>query len=351
MSDTVTLQSTTDTVEEIREALGLPADPDAKTNEPPTHPRGPIPDEGIPFVPATEVTATRKETTPAEKPEEATTEKPTEPPKKPKRNAIDEMQDRISQEAALKNRERERADKAEAELAALKAGQKPPEPPPAAPKAPEPPAAPAKLERQAKPNRDEIGTTYPTFEDFTEAMADWARAEARVDAQEEFDRREAAQVAATKKAETETAERAEAQRVFEANKTRVETFRTSHPDFDEQVVKAEWPCSNELAAHLMESEHGPAVAYHLATHREEAEALAKLPLRSMYVEVGKLEARVGAATTGTTPKPAPINLAPEPLQPVGSSPTPSVASDDDTLSYQDYKTREMARLKAQGRGV
>lgn len=64
-----------------------------------------------------------------------------------------------------------------------------------------------------------------------------------------------------------------------------------YPDFNEVVVKKadKWPCTPVVAIALKDSDVGPDVAYFLATHVEEAEALAKGSPLEQARNFGRLE--------------------------------------------------------------
>lgn len=89
--------------------------------------------------------------------------------------------------------------------------------------------------------------------------------------------------------------------------------RSTMPDFDEVVGASNAPIAAHVADAIMESEHGPALAYHFGKHPEELQRLNSLPPRQADREIGRLEERLSAPTveaaadpvrTSNTPKPA-----------------------------------------------
>lgn len=97
------------------------------------------------------------------------------------------------------------------------------------------------------------------------------------------------------------------QEAQEAFKERVATFTEAgedeFEDFHETVMESlaskenpdGWPCSATLGELLMESEHGPAIAYALATDIAEARRVFKLPEPRQAIWFGKKEAELDTA--------------------------------------------------------
>lgn len=107
-----------------------------------------------------------------------------------------------------------------------------------------------------------------------------------------------------------------AERVWEARQDEV---RSEFADYDEKVYapdpvtgRAKWPCTQDMAAAIRESDAGGRLAYHLASNPEEARRIAALTPHSQIRELGRLEATLAPAsaakpqakTATDAPKPA-----------------------------------------------
>jgi len=109
-------------------------------------------------------------------------------------------------------------------------------------------------------------------------------------------------------------------------------------DFEEKVGNLE-PV-NHLTWAVMDAD--PVVAYHLATHMDEADRLSKLPPVSAVREIGKLEAKL----LSETPKPKAPSKAPAPIKPLTGAATQAT---EVPTEQDDYKTWLSKRNKQLGR--
>jgi hypothetical protein len=179
-------------------------------------------------------------------------------------------QDRIDELTRDKHAERRRAEAAERELEALR------------PKA-EPAAQPA-ADDEPDPSdaKYQFGETDPAYIKDLGAHA----------ARQEFIR-----------LRNEDQQSNVARSVRQADADRRAEFAKAHPDFDEKVFKSNWARTDIMADEIEASEHGPAVAYHLATNPAEAERIAKLDARAQIRAIGAIEGKLSAAapTASTTP--------------------------------------------------
>lgn len=89
--------------------------------------------------------------------------------------------------------------------------------------------------------------------------------------------------------------------------------RTAMPDYDEVVGSSETPIASHVAEVILESDHGPALAYHFARNPEVLTRLNSMSALQAAREVGRIEASLASPTTQTaassvktttTPKPA-----------------------------------------------
>ena len=116
-------------------------------------------------------------------------------------------------------------------------------------------------------------------------------------------------------------------------------MRSAHPDYDDVVDRLDVPFHSGLLHAIHRSPQGPQLAYHLATHPEEAQQIAALPPAQGLWEIARIAgtlsppngtAAAPRATPPLTPKPAP----PTTVGPaVGSVPT---SVEPDQMDYDQY---------------
>lgn len=88
-------------------------------------------------------------------------------------------------------------------------------------------------------------------------------------------------------------------------------------DYAEVVQSAQRGIANpELLTAILESDHGPHLAYHLAKNPADVDRINSLSPRSQLIELGKLEARFAQSTPVQTQQPTGISKAPPPVQPL-----------------------------------
>jgi hypothetical protein len=190
---------------------------------------------------------------------------------------------------------------------------------------------------------------FETYGDFTEALADW-KLDQR-EAKREFDTRQA------KERDAATA----AERDFESRVStwveRREAFFAAHPQrqarvnaFLDTVVSG-----SPIGDALMDSEHGAALAYYLATHPTEAERIARLGPVSAIRELGRLEATISTTTSASAsagPAAKTVTSAPAPpttLAARSADPADPVAAAVMRGDYSTFEAEENRRALAAGR--
>lgn len=92
--------------------------------------------------------------------------------------------------------------------------------------------------------------------------------------------------------------------------SRVEEARSSIADYDTVVGSSELPIAAHVADALMDSERGPELAYHMATHPEVVDRLNRMSPVKAAMELGKLE------TSLTAPVVKAASKAPPPVSPI-----------------------------------
>jgi len=187
----------------------------------------------------------------------------------------------------------------------------------------------------AKPTEDQVGTTYATYADFVDALSDW-----KADQREGKLRDELTQEFAA----ADTRRRAET--VYAGHLARVETFRQTHPDFDDIIASVS--VSEAMGRAIIESDRGPELAYYLGQHPEVSTQLVEktktLSADAAPLVLDLLLSRLGAAPAGSAPVVLLRKLPSPPIKPVGAS--PSVPDADDIspdLPTDQYFDRRMAQ--------
>ena len=173
------------------------------------------------------------------------------------------------------------------------------------------PAAPA------KPTPDQ----FQDYGEYIEALTDW-KTEQKVN--QSLSAREA--------------EREAAQRQQQAAKTwdeRQAATRATLPDYDQVVGGADVQVVKHVAEALLDSDQGPALAYHLAKHPEIVQRLNGLSPTAAAREIGRLEAGLSAQTAAA---PAPAKLSNTP-PPAGHLKTVAATTqrDPSKMSMDEYK--------------
>ena len=195
-----------------------------------------------------------------------------------------------------------------------------------------------------RPSEDAVGTTYQTYADYVEAVADW-KVEQRFKAQQER----------VQQAEGERAHQTQRS----AHHERMATWRASNPtqaaEFDDLTKTPSPDLSPAMVSAILDSTQGPALLHFLASHPEECLQLmveAKdLPLSAAQWVRRVLESKVTAPAAPSGPAPAVTRSpVPAPIQPVGASPVVSEV-DTSTLKGRAYveaeNAKELARLRRQ----
>lgn len=100
---------------------------------------------------------------------------------------------------------------------------------------------------------------------------------------------------------------------------KADEFKAAQPDFDEVIESYEGPLTPHMQQALLDSEMGPQIAYYVAQHPEEGEALAQMGVLALNKAIGRIEAKLESGI-----KPAlKVTQAPPPIKPVGKSSTNS----------------------------
>jgi hypothetical protein len=117
-------------------------------------------------------------------------------------------------------------------------------------------------------------------------------------------------------------------------------FATEHPDYfaKVQAIPPQF-MPQDVADVIMDSENGPAIAYHLGENPHEAARIAQLPSHLRTAEIG----RISATIKPTEKKPT---QAPPPVKPLGGSDSaPRDWKDDDNISNEEWQMRRWKEKK------
>ena len=137
---------------------------------------------------------------------------------------------------------------------------------------------------------------FDTFDDYTEALAEY-----------KFNQKAQAQ-------QQQASQQQQAQKVAQDWQSKVEKVRAVAPDFDEAFANvAEITFAQSTLDAVAGHEKGAEIAYLLGKNVGEAYRIAALPPYQQLMAIGELAARTNV------PKPKTVSTAPAPVKPVGSS--------------------------------
>lgn len=361
--DTITLVSTSDTPEQVLEALtGKPPDakaPEAKAPETPP----PAEDKPSETPPAEPPPAAAAEETPEQKSERETREASEAGSRLNKRRQS--IQQEIDDLTRNKYSVRRDVEAEEARLAELRRERERLETevgkPPSAAK-PEGTGEPPPSDERPEPKVDAVddkgNAKYATYEEYLSDHAKWTREQVEAAAKRV--------IAETQKADRERIDRETANRAANEHvakyQTKLDEFKKTHADFDAVYEDAKDAAQGIRIAlgpdafrtidgyTVFDADDGPALTYYLLKNPDEVKAIAMKAPPQQVIHLARLEERLRqegakAAPPGPPPAAAPATKAPEPIKPVGSSPTATTVSPDEE-SYQDYKARRERELRA-----
>ena len=115
---------------------------------------------------------------------------------------------------------------------------------------------------------------------------------------------------------------------------RAEAAKAKHADYDEILSDAQIPIPAAMHEAIFTDSNGPEVAYHLATHPDEAKRIAALAPVAAVRELGKLSAKFDSTPEPEKPK---VSKAPAPVKPVAAKGSAEKSMYDEGLSYEEYE--------------
>jgi len=158
------------------------------------------------------------------------------------------------------------------------------------------------MQRQPEPPAPEIPKGKPTvdqfasYEEFTEAVADYKVTQILTQREEETQRQRAQYEAMTQR---------------EAFDARTRAFEAEAPDFRAVAYNPSLPVSDAMAQAIQSSDMGPALLYHLGKSPELAAQIAAMSPYQAAMRLGRLEAQLSA------PQAKRNSGAPPPIDPLG----------------------------------
>lgn len=167
-------------------------------------------------------------------------------------------------------------------------------------------------------------------DDYDEALVAWSSRKAEAETRAKV-QRDAQQEASQKRfrdlADAWTDRRAE--------------FMADHPDFEEVAEADDLPITPTMSNAIWISEDGPAVAYYLGQHPEEAKRIAAMEPLQAIKAIGRIEAKV--SREAPEPKAEPVK--PKPIRPVGARTSASTKSPSEE-SMEEYAARRTSELRS-----
>lgn len=112
--------------------------------------------------------------------------------------------------------------------------------------------------------------------------------------------------------------------------------RTAMPDYDEVVGSSETPLAPHVAEVILESDHGPALAYHFARNPEVLTRLNGMSPLQAAREVGRIETSLASPTTQTAASTVKTTNAPKPATTTASQGR-TTSSDPSKMSMDEYR--------------
>ena len=122
------------------------------------------------------------------------------------------------------------------------------------------------------------------------------------------------------------------------------TLRVEHEDYDEVISRPVF--TDAMKDVLLSSENGPGLAYYIASHKDIANRIARMPAELQSYELGKLETEYLIAK-----KTKKVTSAPEPIKPIGATGGPSSIDEsklDDNEWFKLEQKRRLDKLKSKG---
>jgi len=302
----ITLESTTDSIEAVNAALGgvLDSKKVEDNNSVSSHEEQ---DEAVENSEDSKEDA--KESDEEEVKEDANESEEKEEEQKPKKKGgFQKKIEKYEKQLSVSEQEKEAA-KQEVEYWKQKAlGEKPQEV--------EPKKVEAKIDDK-KPNPND----FETHVEYVDALTDW-----------KIDRRELER--AQKEKEQEVVQNYQSR--LKSYHDKVDEFKTTVKDFDDVVKNiGNVKVSSLISDAIISSDLGPQLYYELSKNKSELDRINSLPDYKALIEIGKFEERISKASVKK--ETAVVSKAPAPISPVNTSSSGKAYKDPDKMNLQEYK--------------
>jgi len=151
------------------------------------------------------------------------------------------------------------------------------------------------------------------------------------------------------KADLESRQRQEQEKIVQSWKDRQEAVKASIPDYQDVLNASTAQVSDQIKEAIVESDIGPEILYHLAKNPDIVDGLNKLPLGKALVQFGKIEASLAKEDKQQTSVNTPvveISKAPAPISPIRGANSPATNQIDSkgefVGTFEQYKALRLA---------
>lgn len=135
--------------------------------------------------------------------------------------------------------------------------------------------------------------------------------------------------------------RSSSEKMDDAWRKRRDEAANQIPDYAERMEEASDMMLNDATVEaIKESDIGPKIAYHLATHPEEAEKLFNLSHSATLRAIGRIEAKIEAEGSKKQ-----ISGAPKPIKPLSGSGSGANSGPNDSQSTEEWLKARNAQLR------
>lgn len=195
----------------------------------------------------------------------------------------------------------------------------------------------AQLEgRNQQPQRPAAADQPPKIGDFQDIEA-YTSAVAEYKAQQILEKR----ISETIQAQREANHRHQQEALAASWSEKVAKTANEFPDWEDVAAETDATVTDTMQRAILESDHGPRLAYYLAKNPDEAERIARMSPVRQIAEIGKLEDRVlSLKPTAKAP-----SKAPAPISPVSGRAKATTGLSDD-LSVDDWLKERQRQLRA-----
>lgn len=129
---------------------------------------------------------------------------------------------------------------------------------------------------------------------------------------------------------------------------KVTAFAADHPDYDEVTSAPHVPLTEAVSQVLMQADNPPEIAYYLATHLDEATAIARMHPIDMARAIGRIEHALTAPTPNADPLSPPKTVTKAPAPVATLRPSAPIKKSLEELPMDEYAAERTRQRKALG---